>query len=84
MIKMLWGGFDAIDVGRYTGDDVIADNDQMIIDYPTVVKTGDYVRTVPVDKCSVCISDCDLTKYGFKKFGTYWYNTKFFLRGEKC
>lgn len=77
MIKMLRGVFDAIDCGRYIGDPVMADNHQMIIDYPAVAKIGDYVRTVPVDKCSVCISDCDLTGYGFRKFGTCWYNSRF-------
>lgn len=77
MIKMLRGRFDAIDVGRFTGDSVMADNHQMIVDYPAVVRIGDYVRTVPVDKCSVCISDCDLTEYGFRKFGTCWYNSRF-------
>ena len=73
---ILRGKFDAINHGKYVGDPVVADNDQMIINTHKI-KIGDYTPTIPFDKCSVCDSDQDLTKYGFIKYGEYWYNRKF-------
>ncbi len=73
MIRLLRGDFDSIRNGRYIGDPIIADNKQVILGEGQY-KIGDYVLTIPVEKCDVCYSDYDLTEIGFFKYGAKWFN----------
>ena len=75
-IRVARGDFDSISNGKYIGDPVVADNGQMILNTQEI-RMGDFITTIPFDKCSVCDSDQDLTKYGFIKYGEYWFNSKF-------
>ena len=78
MIRPKRYNFRFISHGVFTGNNLIADNGQMITGEKSY-KVGDFVTTIPADKCSVCDADEDLTEYGFVKYGYYWYNKRYLL-----
>ena len=81
MVKPLRYDYRYVNNGIYTGDEIIADNNELIINFytswpPRKLNIGDYVTTIPFDKCEICQLDLDLSEYGFIKFNDCWFNTK--------
>lgn len=73
--------FKKISNGRYIGDNIFADNGQVILDQDGDVRIldlphyiGEMCVTIPIEEIEYCKTNYDLSEYGFEKIDIYWVN----------
>lgn len=75
--------FKKISNGRYIGNNIFADNGQVILDQDGDMRIldlphyiGEMCVTIPLEEIDICKTNYDLSEYGFEKINIYWVNKK--------